>query len=283
MAVVRAARRGAVDAEAEQPFASLRPERDVCDLVDRRLSVRVCGVPPYPSVISLDFYFFHVEKCAGMSLRRAIYTVFRERYTDDQMHIPGSTRPGDQTIRDHADEEGYFEQVKVIADHSNPGELAALLGTEVEIRFSVTALRHPVDRALSHFHYFYGAGGSLLEVSPERLERFMTRHGNLQTTRLSNETESLPDAMAALGGMDAILLVEDYHRSIELLNRVNPFGVRFDPSVVDNVTETDDGADYKDLYSDDFRHSLERFCTNDLALHAEARRLFDEMCARAGV
>lgn len=243
----------------------------------------MCGVPPYPSVITLDFYFFHIEKCAGMSLRRAIYAAFRDRYTDEQMHIPGSTRPGDQTIRDHAGEAGYFESVQVIADHSNPGELAALLATEVDVRFSVTALRHPVDRALSHFHYFYGAGGSLHDVSPERLERFMTRHGNLQTTRLSNETGSPEDALAALRRMDAILLVEDYPRSIELLNRVNPFGVRLDPSVVDNVTGTDDGAGYKDLYSAEFKRSLERFCTNDLALYAEARRLFDEMCARAGV
>ena len=242
----------------------------------------MCGVPPYPSVISLDLYFFHIEKCAGMSLRRAIYAAFRERYSNEQMHIPGSTRPGDHTIRDYAEDAGYFESLKVIADHSNPGELAALLGTEVQVRFGVTALRHPVDRALSHFHYFYGAGGSLHQVSPERLERFMTRHGNLQTTRLSNETGSPDDALAAVRSMDAIIIVEEYARSIELLNRVNPFGVRFD-SVVDNVTGSDDGAVYKHLYSDDFKRSLERFCTNDLPLYAEGRRLFDEMCARTGI
>lgn len=240
-------------------------------------------MPPYPSVISLDFYFYHVEKCAGMSLRRAIYAAFKERYADEQMHIPGSTRPGEETIRDHADDADYFERVEVIADHSNPGELAALLRTSVSVRFGVTALRHPVDRALSHFHYFYGEGGSLHDVSPERLERFMRRHGNLQTTRLSNEGESLEDALAALRSMDAIIIVEDYPRSVELLNRVNPFGVRFEDSFVENVTGADDEASYKTLYSDDFKRSLERFCTNDLQLYAEGRRLFDEMCARAGV
>lgn len=239
-------------------------------------------MPPYPSVISLDFYFYHVEKCAGTSLRRAIYTAFKERYADEQMHIPGSTRPGEETIRDHADDADYFERVEVIADHSNPGELAALLRTSVSVRFGVTALRHPVDRALSHFHYFYGEG-SLHDVSPERLERFMRRHGNLQTTRLSNEGESVAQALAVLRSMDAIITAEEYTRSIALLNRVSPFGVWFEDSFVENVTGTDDEASYKTLYSDDFKHSLERFCTNDLQLYAEGRRLFDEMCARAGV
>jgi hypothetical protein len=234
-------------------------------------------------MISLDFYFFHIEKCAGTSFRRAIYAAFRDEYSDEQLHIPGCNRPGDVTISDYAENGSYLAALKVVADHSNPGELAALLDAPVTVKFGVTALRHPVDRALSHFHYFYGEPASLHEFSNERLVRFMTRHGSLQTARLSNDTGSLEDALAALRSMGSIILAEEYTRSIRLLNQVNPFGARFEDSFVENVTGGDDDRGYKTLYSDDFKRSLERFCAPDLALYAEGTKLFREMCERTGL
>ena len=139
---------------------------------------------PYLTMISVDLYFFHIEKCAGMSLRRAIYQASRDEYRDEQSHVPGFNRPGDVTIRTYADDPRYFDELKIVADHSNPGELEALVDTPVEVAFGLVALRHPVERALSHFHHFYGKPASLHEMQPERLVRFMTRHGSLQTSRL---------------------------------------------------------------------------------------------------
>ena len=213
-------------------------------------------------LISLDFYFYHIEKCAGTSLRGTIYHAFKADYADEQLHIPGLNRPVDKTIRDYVgsglESRRYFETLKVIADHSNPGELRALLDTPVEVKFSITALRHPVDRALSHFHYFFGEGGSLHEVSNARLERFMTRAGNLQTTRLSNGSGSLEQALAVLRSMDSIILSEEYKKSIDLLNRVSSFEIEFVDSFVENVTGEDEDVKYKSLYSEDFKKSLKR-------------------------
>lgn len=235
-------------------------------------------------LISLDFYFYHIEKCAGTSFRRTIYRAFKDDYADEQLHIPCCNLPADKTIRDYVGsgpEKGrYFETLKVIADHSNPGELPALLNTPVEVKFSITALRHPVDRALSHFHYFFGDGGSLHEVSKARLERFMTRAGNLQTTRLSNESGSVEQALAVLRSMDSIILPEEYKQSIDLLNRVSPFESEFVDSFVENVTGQDEDVNYKSLYSEDFKKSLEQYCANDLRLYAQGRKLFREMCER---
>ena len=108
----------------------------------------------------------------------------------------------------------------------------------------------------------------------------MTRNGSLQTTRLSNGSGSVEQALVALRSMDSIILSEEYEKSINVLNRVSPFQVEFVDSFVENVTGEDDDVNYKSLYSEDFKKSLEQYCPNDLRLYAEGRKLFTDMCER---
>jgi hypothetical protein len=246
-------------------------------------------------MISVDFYFYHVEKCAGMSFRHSVYEGFKDKYAEEQLFIPPWTVPGHYNVQlfiaSGLGDRAYFENVKVIADHSNPGELAQVLNTEVEVRFRITALRHPVERALSHFHYFrerdsdalpeLGEGRSLHELGKGKLEEFMTAYGNLQTIRLSN-WGTLDQAIDAIRNMDSLIVCEEYGRSIELLNRVNPFGITFRPSTL-NLTGEGEDLDYKSLYSEDFKRSLDKYCANDLTLYAEGRARFEELCAEQGV
>lgn len=246
-------------------------------------------------MISIDFYFYHVERCAGMSFRSAIYHGFKDKYAENQLFVPPYGIPGHYNVQRFIDaglgDRAYFENVKVIGDHSNPGELAELLNTEVQVGFAVTALRHPVDRALSHFHYFremepepldyFGEGRSLHELDEGKLEQFISAYGNLQSLRLSNWS-TLDQALAAVRGMNSIILGEEYGRSIDLLNKLSPFDIEFTESNI-NPTSTEAGLDYKTLYSEDFKRSLDKYCASDLRVYAEGRAYFEELCAEQGI
>jgi hypothetical protein len=253
-------------------------------------------------MISVDFYFYHIPKCAGTSFRHVIYQSFKDKYENDQIHIPGCNVPFDQNIPERIGSDpggpdlAYFERLKVIADHSVPGQLAELLGTSVEVRFGITALRHPVDRALSHFHDFGETGlASLHEMSRDELERYMTIRGNAQTANLSNrqftpgrrfdahEPRALELALEALQSMDSIVISEEFRRSIDLLNEVVPFDTEFAYPDHRNVTSVKKKADYKRLYSEDFKRSLENYCTNDLRLYAEGKAIFEKLCDERGI
>jgi hypothetical protein len=242
-------------------------------------------------MVPVDFYFYHIPKCAGMALREVIYQSFKDRYRDDEIHIPGYNVPGPENIprliasgdRDVA----YFENLKVIADHSRPGQLADFLDTTVSVKFAVTAIRHPVDRVLSAFHFFKDERwpDSLQELSPYQFDRYLRLNGNAQAAHLSNTPNpgsvgpvELDRALEALRGLDAIVLFEDFARSIEVLNRANPFDVAFSHPLPRNVTSKKTSVAYKRLYSEDFRKSLEKYCAHDLRLYAEGSMIFKQLC-----
>jgi hypothetical protein len=246
-------------------------------------------------MISVDFYFYHIPKCAGTALRQAIYQSFKDKYRDDQIHIPGYNVPIVENIprliATGCGDAAYLKKLKVIADHSRPGQLAEFLGTEVTVKFGVTALRHPVDRAMSIFHYFKRGQSpvSLEDLSPHELQRWVRIFGNGQTAHLANapldkplmDSQDCDRALATLRSLDSIIIFEDLARSVDLLNRVNPLNASLLHPSPTNVTRKD--RDYSQMYSEDFRKSLEDYCANDLRLYAEGSMLFRKLCEEQGL
>jgi hypothetical protein len=101
----------------------------------------------------LELISVHVSKCAGSSFLRAL----REAYGAQCVFADYSDRPGDPAAPMNLDPAGF-----VAADHRLPMGIRAVHGHFHVDKYRsypdsvprVAFLRHPVERTLSHYHYW---------------------------------------------------------------------------------------------------------------------------------
>ena len=214
-------------------------------------------------MITIDFYFYHIEKCAGTTLRNLLYENVKSVLNNNQIHIPACNLPENANspnfIKSGKGNLDYYKNIKVIADHSRPNQLAEMLKCEVKLNFSVVALRKPYERVLSHYHYFGKKKypyTSMAEMPKDEFEKFMRSVGNLQTRKLSFPHYSVEKAIETLKTIDCIILSEHFDYSMELLSKTNPYGYSFKKGVKLNVTSTRKKEDYTTYYDDEFQERI---------------------------
>ena len=201
--------------------------------------------------IKPDFCFFHIEKCMGSSLRIMLYDYFINIYKKEQIFVPEKCENIGQNLTIENDME-YFTNFnfKVILCHCSYN-YKNITDSFSEKCFSITCVRNPIQRFLSHYNFFEKNkfNCNFFELEDEDIIKLLNDCENLLTFRLSGETKNINDAINNLKKINCILITEKINDDIinlnTLLNKFTKTNNKIN-IVYENVNKTDGFLD-KDL------------------------------------
>ena len=107
--------------------------------------------------LDTDFIFYHIEKCAGTSMRQMLYVYFSNIYKTEQIFIPEYSNNINYNFLPEnidlikTDAHFDFTNLKVILSHLNYGIFPQL---DNKCKFKFTIIRDPVERLISQYNFF---------------------------------------------------------------------------------------------------------------------------------
>ena len=167
--------------------------------------------------MDIQFCFFHIEKCAGSSIRNMLFDYFVQLY--DKKYILGVHDNVNLTTLEHLTEL-QERQCKVLLCHCNFNQ-EHITDSFSNTCFSITCVREPMSRWLSHYYYFEKPTRKFLELSDDEINHLLTFNNNnncnLLKTRLSGDKNCLKTAITNLTSINCILIFEQLSTDIKLL------------------------------------------------------------------
>ena len=94
--------------------------------------------------MNIEFCFFHVEKCAGSSIKQMLVDYFEKIYDKKYILDYNLTTVDDLT---------YIQNCKVLLSHCNFNQ-QNITDSFSKTCFSILCVREPMERWLSHYYYF---------------------------------------------------------------------------------------------------------------------------------
>ena len=168
--------------------------------------------------MKIFFMFFHIEKCMGTSLRSTLFNyftnkVFKKYNFKINSDINLLTEDEWNLIKE--------SQYNVLLCHSSFNK--PHITDFSKLCFSITCVREPVERFLSHYYYFMKPTNKLnfYEIDEKDIPYIILKcGGNLLTHRLSGESGSLEDAIHNLKYINCILIQSQINTDIINLNHM---------------------------------------------------------------
>jgi hypothetical protein len=166
--------------------------------------------------LSPEVIFYHIEKSAGSSLEVMFYNYFKNIYLENEIYIP----PKNNSKHYCLEEISYFEKnnFKVILCHISINDKINNFSEHIKI----TAIRHPIDRIISHYYYFDQDSYNNISLhcfTEEQLTDYISQK-KIMLKRLSGETYDLSIAFNNLKQVNIILIFEKLQDDIIKLNKV---------------------------------------------------------------
>ena len=131
--------------------------------------------------INIDFCFYHIDKSGGTSLRYTFYNYFIKFYDKKNIHIPEYSKSITYNI---SSIEAYnifkqninYKNIKVLLCHSNFNHKN--ITSDFNEHFSVTCIRNPIDRLISHYYFRYYKlyKKKLIEFTDKELDDLMYKN-----------------------------------------------------------------------------------------------------------
>lgn len=221
----------------------------------------------------LLFTFFHIEKCAGSSLRLILYNFFSSFLKPEVIFIPEKnenninlTNQAYSKIRSKGHEfHKYLSSLKVILCHISKNDPCF----NIKSKFEITVLRNPIKRAISHYDFFSkeGFGNKRLDqLSKTDLERWVKKGGgNAMTWRCSGNKTNLDIAKRNIIFMDHVLLVETFEKDLKNLEfKLNEM---FYQNKDLKVLKKNVNINSKKIYPQVFLEELIKYLYNDIQLY----------------
>jgi hypothetical protein len=167
--------------------------------------------------MDIQFCFFHIEKCAGSSIRNMLFDYFSKLY--DKKYILGVTDDINLMTLENLTEI-QKKQCKVLLCHCNFNQ-EHITDSFSNTCFSITCVREPMSRWLSHYYYFMKPTRKFSELSDDEINKLLySRDGhlsNLLKLRLSGYKNCLKTALTNLTSINCILIFEQLSTDIKLL------------------------------------------------------------------
>ena len=137
--------------------------------------------------MSVDFIFYHIEKCGGSSLRISLFDYFSKLYPPDKIYMPTKAKSNMNFIR---------KNLKAICEHYDCSKLKVILShmsdsypykpLNIPTKFKISCIRNPVDRAISHYYYFDYPTTKIhmIDMDQSDFEQYMIQMGKIQCDRM---------------------------------------------------------------------------------------------------
>ncbi len=160
-----------------------------------------------------DVVFYHIEKCAGTSLEQCLHDYFLNKYSENEIYIPNKNN----FKHVHITQKEFFEKnnFKVILGHMSFDKKEFI----VKNHLSITCVRNPIDRMISHYYYFdYDKYKIPLNAFNLRELKIYVDSRKVILSRISGDTKNLDTALKNLKEINAILIFEKINEDINKLN-----------------------------------------------------------------
>ena len=168
----------------------------------------------------IDCCFFHIEKCMGLSLRIMLYLYFIKIYNRTKIFLPSNY---DNKYNLVSTEDLNFitlNKFKILLCHCSFN--SALTSSFSFTCFSITSVRNPIDRILSHYYYFDYPKDKILfhELDESKIKLFIENYGKVILLRLSGDTMDLDITYSNIQKINCILIFEKIDDDIVHLNNL---------------------------------------------------------------
>jgi hypothetical protein len=175
--------------------------------------------------MTVDFIFYHIEKCGGSSLRLSLRDYFSNMYDDDEIYIPDRSnfnfvRKHLPTICDKRD----CSKLKILLSHMSDGFPYRHLQIPTQIKF--TCVRNPIDRVISHYYFFDYPHTKidLINLEASTFRRYCKTMGKLQCDRMgclnSKGFTTVTKIIKYIQSFYFICVVENLSEDLKQLNRM---------------------------------------------------------------
>ena len=160
-------------------------------------------------IINPNVVFYHIEKCMGSSIEIMLYNYFINIYPEKDIFIPEKNNYKHFCL----EEKYYFEKnnFKVILSHISFNEkyLTSLFS---ETSLSITSVRNPIERIISHYYYFdYKKYNKCMHMLNDNEIKEYLVLSNIILWRLSGNTNNLTIAKQNLKQINCILIMDIFN------------------------------------------------------------------------
>ena len=169
----------------------------------------------------------HIPRCGGSSLRNAFYeaTFGKKKFLP---YISSKTH-GNICLSETPElAKAIHKKTNIFIDHSDSGFIEKSFGLEDENVYKILTIRDPVDRFISHVHFF--CDKKITKMHDSELDESINQFGRVFSNKLSRHMnpksieESISIATKILDSYDFIFKTEDKN-CYERFNDTNPLGV----------------------------------------------------------
>lgn len=178
-----------------------------------------------------EYIFYHIPKCGGTTLRHFLYKIFINKYNDNQIYLPQAFPDDYERICHYAgananlvNQEQYEHNLnmqrslpfppeyKVILCHVTRSIASKLVCSSSANPTTMTVLRHPVLRLISHYNHFNHEENQkphINELNKDTLARLCQQYGDLMCKYLIDGDSRDPETIYnAIDSIDNVYILE---------------------------------------------------------------------------
>ncbi len=216
-----------------------------------------------PEEFAPDVCFFHIEKCMGTSIRIMLFNYFKNIYRSTDIYIPEDYNNLNlSNLNDLCNICSYNNNFKVLLCHCSYNK--RYVTDFSNYCYSITCLREPVKRFISHYYYFIKTTTkkNIQELNIEELKKIVVNNKDLFVFRLSGDSHNLDIALENIKKINCILIQETINDDLiyynNLLNKKyniteKMYCNNLNPKK-ENYNETSDYEFIKKHFSEEFKN-----------------------------
>lgn len=192
---------------------------------------------------NVNVCFFHIEKCMGSSLRRILYNYFKNIYDGEEIFLPEKYNNEYNLVSAKDFEFLNNKFYKVLLCHCNYND--EFTNSFSKNCFSITCVRNPIDRILSHYYFFNYSNEQkpLNELPEDKIKNYIEKFGSVILLRLSGKTMELDIAFDNIKNINCILVFENIKTDLEQMNLL--LNDKFNLNIkIENIIENETKINY---------------------------------------
>ena len=127
--------------------------------------------------LNVDFSLYHIDKCAGTSLRKILYDYFSSYIDSKLIFLPELVGNKYNLMKEQdlislkENKDIDFDNLKILLCHMNYKDPSVPIQSKIKI----TCVRNPIDRCISHYYFlkFRVDNKHIYELSDEEFSSFL--------------------------------------------------------------------------------------------------------------